>query len=123
MRLLAQSFFSSEIEPWHSILAGASRYYIRYDADHRHSSIVVDYLTRIHGSDEVRVAYIYCDYKDQSVQTASNLIAALARQLVEHPEKLPTQLENMYTELEQHRRRPSLSDLRQLLTALCNERD
>ena len=60
---------------------------------------------------------------DQSVHTASNLIAALARQLVGHSEKLPTQLENMYTELEQHRRRPSLHDLRQLLTALCSERD
>lgn len=79
-------------------------------------------MTRIHGSDEVRVAYIYCDYKDQSIQTASNLIAVLARQLVGHSEKLPKQLENMYTELEKHRRRPSLPDLRQLLTTLCNER-
>ena len=66
---------------------------------------------------------MYCDYKDQSFQTASNLIAALARQLVGHPEKLPTRLENLYTELEQHRRRPSLADLKQLLTTLCNERE
>ena len=91
-----------EFGPWHSVFVESSRYLIQYDADPHRSSIVVDYLTRIHGSDEVRVAYIYCGYKDQSIQTASNLIAALARQLVGHPEKLPTQLENMYTKLEQH---------------------
>ena len=82
----------------------------------------MDYLTRIYGSDDVRVAYIYCDYKDQDAQTASNLIACLARQLVGHPAKLPTQLENLYKELESQRRRPTLPELERLVTDLFHER-
>lgn len=86
------------------------------------SSIIVDYLTRIYESDDVRVAYVYCDYKDQALQTASNLIACLARQVVGHPTKLPVQLEFLYTELKRQQRRPSVLELKHLLADLCGER-
>ena len=56
------------------------------------------------------------------MQTASNLIACLARQLVGLPKRLPRQLERLYKELEPQRRRPSLDELRSLLVTLCNER-
>ena len=65
------------------------------------TSIVVDHLFKTIVSDDVRVAYIYCDYKDQAMQTASNLIACLARQLIGTPSKLPQQLEKLHKELEQ----------------------
>ena len=82
----------------------------------------MDYLVNTHVSDDVRIAYVYCDYKDQVIQTASNLIACLARQLVGWPRRLPRQLERLYKELEPQRRRPSLEELRSLLATLCNER-
>ena len=82
----------------------------------------MDYLVNTHVSDNVRIAYVYCDYKDQVIQTASNLIACLARQLVGWPKRLPRQLERLYQDLEPQRRRPSLEELRGLLIALCNER-
>ena len=87
------------------------------------TSIVVDHLIKTVGSDDVRIAYVYCDYKDQAIQTASNLIACLARQLIGRPQKLPQQLEILHKELEQQRRRPDLGELRRLLVTLCNERE
>ena len=65
------------------------------------TSIVVDHLVKTIVSDRVRIAYVYCDYKDQAVQSASNLIACLARQLIGIPLKLPQQLEKLHKELEQ----------------------
>ena len=64
------------------------------------TSIVVDHLFKTIVSDDVRVAYIYCDYKDQAMQTTSNLIACLARQLIGTPSYLPQQLERLHKELE-----------------------
>lgn len=37
--------------------------------------IVVDHLVKTLVNDNVRVAYVYCDYKDQAVQCASSYIA------------------------------------------------
>ncbi len=56
------------------------------------------------------------------MQTTSNLIACLTRQLVGWPKSLPLQLERLYKELEPQRRRPSLEELRNLLVTWCNER-
>ena len=64
------------------------------------TSIVVDHLIKTIVSDDVRVAYVYCDYKDQAMQTASNLIACLARQLIGAPPRLPQQLDRLHKELE-----------------------
>ena len=64
------------------------------------NSIVVDHLIKSIASDDIRVAYVYCDYKDQAMQTASNLIACLARQLIGTPPRLPQQLERLHKELE-----------------------
>ena len=64
------------------------------------TSIVVDHSFKTIVSDDVPVAYIYCDYEDQAMQTASNLIACLARQLIGTPSKLPQQLEKLHKELE-----------------------
>ena len=82
----------------------------------------MDYLVNTHVSDDIRIAYLYCDYKDQAMQTALNLIACLARQLVGWPRRLPLQLVRLHKELEPQRRRPTLAELQTLLITLCNER-
>jgi hypothetical protein len=87
------------------------------------TSIVVDHLTKTYSSDNVRIAYVYCDYKDQAMQTASNLIACLARQLIGRPQVVPHRLDRLYKELEPQRRRPNLEESIGLLVALCNERE
>ena len=50
------------------------------------SSVVIKHLLE---KEDSRVAYIYCDYKDQAAQTASNLVACLVRQLTGRAKPLP----------------------------------
>ena len=77
---------------------------------------------KTYASEDIRVAYIYCDYKDQVAQTASNLIACLTRQIIGRPIALPQQLEELYEELKYQKRRPSLEELKRLLEGLCDGR-
>ena len=57
------------------------------------------------------------------MQTASNLIACLVRQIIVYPKVLPQQLEKLHKELERQKRRPSFDELRKLLKALCDQYD
>lgn len=45
----------------------------------------LDHLIKTINIDDIRVAYVYYDYKDQAIQTASNLTACLARWLTGRP--------------------------------------
>ena len=83
-----------------------------------HRSVVIDYLTNNNVGEDTKIAYLYCDYKDQAVQTAPNLIACLARQIIGCPKVLPPQLEKMHKELENQRRRPSFVEVKRLLVDL-----
>ena len=78
-------------------------------------------MIRIHENDKIRIVYVDCNYKNQSIQIASNLIVVFAKQLVKHSKKLFSQFENMYIKLEQYRKKSSLIDLKQLLIILCNK--
>ena len=57
------------------------------------------------------------------MQTTSNLIACLARQVIGHPVRLPQQLLNLYGDLALHKRRPGLEELKTLLVSLYNEHE
>ena len=84
-------------------------------------SIVIDYLLNNFANEDTKVVYIYCDYKDQAVQTASNLIACLARQIIGRPKALPQELLVFHKEMQRQERRPSLTELKRLLLAMCNK--
>ena len=77
-------------------------------------------MVKSYVSEDVRVAYIYCDYKDQVAQTASNLIACLIRQIIGRPKNLPQQLQELHKHLEDQKRKPSLNELKTLLVSLCD---
>lgn len=50
------------------------------------AAIAVDHTMKVFQSDNVGVAYIYCNYKRQNTQTVTHLLAAILTQLVqEHP--------------------------------------
>lgn len=84
-------------------------------------SVVIDHLLNNYASEDTRVAFVYCDYKDLAAQTASYLIACLARKIIERPQELPQQLAALHKELQQQNRRPSFKELKLLLVALCNQ--
>lgn len=79
-------------------------------------------MVKSYASEDIRIAYVYCDYKDQVAQTASNLIACLIRQIIGHSNELPQQLEQLHKELKIQSRRPSFNELKRLLEALCGDR-
>lgn len=47
------------------------------------TSIVIDHLQKDFAGEAFAVAYVYCNYKDQSRQTSVYLAFSLLRQLVE----------------------------------------
>ena len=83
-------------------------------------SVVVDYLLNNYADKDTAVAYVYCNYKDQAAQKASDLIACLARQIIGHSKALPQELMTLQNDLEQQNRRPSLNELKGLLKSLSS---
>ena len=84
-------------------------------------SVVIEYLLNNFANEDTKVVYIYCNYKDQAAQTASNLISCLIRQIIGRPKALPQEIINLYEELQQQKRRPSFDELKRLLIAMCNK--
>lgn len=84
-------------------------------------SVIIDHLLNNYASEDTKVAFVYCDDKDLAAQTASSLIACLARQIIGRPQELPQQLAALHKELQQQNRRPSFKELKRLLVALCNQ--
>ena len=84
-------------------------------------SVVVDYLLNNFANDDTKVVYIYCNYKDQVAQTASNLIACLTRQIIGYPKELPQEMPSIYEDLQRQKSRPSFDELNRLLTAMCKK--
>ena len=81
-------------------------------------SIVVYHLQKIFKGDNVAVACIYCNYKEQIEQTVSNLVASLLKQIVQDRYGASDNVKSLY-ELHNHQStRPTLDEL---TTALKSE--
>ena len=57
---------------------------------------MIDRLLDHSGGDNVTVACVYCDFQDQERQTATNMIGALTKQLVNALNVVPTEIEEAY---------------------------
>jgi len=78
-------------------------------------SIVVDYLERYFEREDIAIAYIYCNYKEQGNQTSDNLIASLLQQLVRSEPTIPDNIASLYYDQTKKQRRPTLSEWSKLL--------
>ncbi|KIW35343.1 uncharacterized protein PV07_02044 [Cladophialophora immunda] len=85
---------------WCSGLPGAGKTII--------TSIVVDFLERSFIREDVGIAYIYCSYKDQDNQTATNLIASLLQQLARRASVISENIKSLYEKHALNKARPSL---------------
>src|ERR1700722_1748401 len=82
-------------------------------------SIVVNHLqTLFEENDSVATTFIYCNYKAQAEQTASNLIATLLKQIVQDRRAISDHVKSFY---ERHRRRYTHPTLDQLTNVLISE--
>ena len=57
---------------------------------------MVDRLLENFGGENVTVACVYCDFQDQKMQTAANMIGALTKQLVRASKTVPTEIEEAF---------------------------
>jgi hypothetical protein len=73
-------------------------------------SIIIDYLEQNYKSNDVGVAYIYCNYKERG-QTAANLASSLLQQLVEQQPVVSESITALYDNHVKRLTRPSLVEI------------
>jgi hypothetical protein len=87
------------------------------------SSRVIDELSdwsRKAGGQEIGLAYVYCDYRDQSQQTTVNLMGGLLKQLLVTLPELPEELITIHRQkYEQERTSLELSDAVEMFHSTC----
>lgn len=84
-----------------------------------YGSIVVDHVQNESGT-KVGLAFVYCDYTDQVTQTASGLVASLAKQLAQRGIGQLHQVRTLYKQAKNGTERLELRQLTSLLLALCH---
>jgi len=84
------------------------------------AAIAIDYLCRTTRSDDIGVAYLFCNYKAQADQSASSLLAALLKQLVQGRPDIAAPLTQMYELHSKRGSRPSPGDILLALYSICS---
>lgn len=79
--------------------------------------------TRFQADEGVGVACIYCNFKERDVQTPSNLIAALWRQLAVNRDSLADDVQDLYNICRASGIRPNLSEISKILRAEVDRYD
>jgi len=80
------------------------------------SSVVIDDLITQHG--EENVAYIYCDYRDQTNQTMVNILGSLLRQLLATAPFVPEAITTLLESRQKKDQRVEVGDISQMLKIL-----
>jgi Cdc6-like AAA superfamily ATPase len=83
------------------------------------AAIAIDHLRRITQYNEIGVALLYCNYKAQMDQSASNLLSALLKQLVQNTPGIVASVTSIYDKLSKQKRRPSVDDIFRALLSVC----
>jgi len=76
---------------------------------------VVNHLQAIFKDDNVAIACIYCNYKEQAEQTASNLVASLLKQMVYNHFTISDHVKSLYECHIEQNTFPSLDDFAKAL--------
>jgi hypothetical protein len=76
---------------------------------------VIDYLKQTINEQEIGVAFIYCNYKEKTIQTTVNLVASLLKQLVQTQSVIPSKLRSLYEQHIGRNTRPTLVECSELL--------
>jgi len=79
------------------------------------SSIVVDHLRTFFQDPKVAITCIYCNYKEQTTQTVSNLIASLLKQMVQDSSTLSEGVKEFYDHHQKRDTHPTLENFTEML--------
>ena len=83
-------------------------------------STVIRSLESVCSQNSFGLAYIYCNYKERDVQTASNLIACLLKQLLQNHSQLPDDVTSSYKHHLNVGTRPSITEYSSLLQSTAS---
>ncbi|KIM99237.1 hypothetical protein OIDMADRAFT_43209 [Oidiodendron maius Zn] len=84
------------------------------------AAITVDHLCRTIQGDDIRVAYLFCSYKIQADQSATTLLAAILKQLVQSLPNIAAPVKEMYDFHSRQRSRPSFDEIFCALQSICS---
>jgi hypothetical protein len=84
------------------------------------AAVAIDYLCRTAQSDDIGIAYLFCNYKAQVDQSALNLFAAVLKQLVQGRPDIAAPVMRIYDHHSKRRSKPSVDELIQALLSACS---
>ena len=83
-------------------------------------SSIVENLEQAHSGLANAIGFIYCNYKERAQQSGDNLISSLIRQLIDRGSSFPDELRSLYNRNRNQARRPSRSELLELLSNVAS---
>jgi hypothetical protein len=84
------------------------------------AATTVDHLWKHVRDKDIGVAYIYCNYKSQTDQNATNLAATILKQLTQESQSITEPVVNLYDRHADRGTRPSLEEIRTALQAVIS---
>ena len=84
------------------------------------AAVIIDYLYQTDLHDNVGIAYLFCSYRQQADQGATDLFAAVLKQLVQSRPDLIAPVMSMHDHHFKRGSRPSLDELMQALLSICS---
>jgi hypothetical protein len=84
------------------------------------AATVVDHLWTHVQDKDIGVAYLYCNYKTQADQKATDLAAAILKQLIQERPSIPEPVVNLYDRHADRGTRPSLEEILSALQAVVS---
>ncbi|KAF3174027.1 hypothetical protein TWF751_005167 [Orbilia oligospora] len=89
------------------------------------ASLVIDHITALSNGPvlNVGIAFIYCDYRDQALQTPINLAASLLGQLLSIPSSLPQEVIEIYQKKYRKNNLFEQGDIDAMLLHACQQFD
>ena len=85
------------------------------------SSVVIDDLITRHG--EANVAYVYCDYRDQTSQTVVNILGSVLRHLLITTPYVPETIITILESIKKKNQRAETGDISKMLKLLLPQLD
>jgi hypothetical protein len=85
------------------------------------TAIVVDYLWNHASQNDVGIAYLYCNYKRQSSQTTTDLLAAILRQIAQGQVSIDDAVGQLYGKHAGRGTRPSLDEIYATLKSVLSK--
>jgi len=84
------------------------------------AAITINHLCGITESNDIRISYLFCNYKAQTDQSTPSLLTTLVKQLVQSRPEITAPVTHMYDQHSKRGSRPSLDEIFSALQSICS---